>query len=55
MELANKKRKVVTSPVSVEKSRFTARFLSLLVSWLFVSLVLQARFTQLQSAGLAYS
>jgi hypothetical protein len=41
------------SGVSVEKSRFTTRFLSLLVSWLF-ALFLQARFMQLQAAGLAY-
>ena len=36
---AKGKRKFAQSPVSVEKSLFTTRFLSLLVSWLFASLV----------------
>jgi len=36
---ANKKRKVATWPVSVEKCRFTTRFFALLVSWLLASLV----------------
>src|SRR5215469_14601204 len=36
---AKKRRTLMLSPVSVEKSRFTTRFLYLLVFWLFASLV----------------
>ncbi len=38
-EKANRRRKLVQTPVGVEKSRFTARFLSLLASWLVARLV----------------